>query len=95
MTRVELLNPNTGRPDGTVDADKYEAMKAALLKVIPKDEAGVPFKELTELVRPLLPDEVYAGASIVWYVTAVKLDLEARGLLERVPKRRPQHVRRT
>ncbi|HJL18561.1 MAG TPA: hypothetical protein RMH99_23070 [Sandaracinaceae bacterium LLY-WYZ-13_1] len=92
--RVEVRNPNTGRSDGTIAADKYEAMKAALLRVIPDDEAGVPFRGLADRVRPHLPAEVFAGASVGWYTTTVKLDLEARGLIERVPKRRPQHLRR-
>ena len=29
----------------------------------------------------------------MWYVTTVKLDLEARGQLKRVPKSRPQRVK--
>ena len=31
--------------------------------------------------------------SVGWYATAVKLDLEARGELERVPGAKPQRVR--
>ncbi len=31
--------------------------------------------------------------SILWYVTAVQLDLEARGVLERVPESSPQKLR--
>jgi hypothetical protein len=31
--------------------------------------------------------------SVTWYVTTVKLDLEARGQLKRVPNSRPQLVK--
>ena len=31
--------------------------------------------------------------SIKWYLETVKLDLEARGVIERVPKTRPQLLR--
>jgi len=31
--------------------------------------------------------------SVSWYFTTVKLDLEARGILERVPGERPQRIR--
>ena len=31
--------------------------------------------------------------SVTWYVTTVKLDLEARGLIKRVTNSRPQVVR--
>lgn len=92
--RQEILNVNTGRSDGTIAKDKYDAMKKALLKVIPRRKAGVPFKGLADRVREHLPAEVFEGASIGWYVTTVKLDLEARGLIERVPGHSPQHLRR-
>lgn len=93
--RVDVLNPNTGRPDGTIAADRYEAMKEALLRVVPEDAEGVPFRGLADRVRPHLDPAVFEGASIDWYTTTVELDLEARGLLARVPEKRPQHLRRT
>jgi len=31
--------------------------------------------------------------SVMWYVTTVKLDLEARGQIKRVPNSRPQLVK--
>ena len=31
--------------------------------------------------------------SIMWYYTTVKLDLEARGLIERIPKTSPHQLR--
>ncbi len=93
-SRIEVLNANTGRQDGTIERDKYEAMKSALLTVIPNTMDGTPFKTLVEQVAPLLPKAVFEGASVPWYVTTVKLDLEARGLIERVPKKSPQHLRR-
>lgn len=92
--RQEVLNVNTDRSDGTIDREKYEAMKSALLEVIPEGEEGVPFGELAERVKPLLPEAVFEGASIGWYTTTVKLDLEARGLIERVPNASPQRLRR-
>lgn len=92
--RIEILNPNTGRTDRTIAADRYNGMKAAILKVVPRRKAGVPFSELRDRVQPLLDPVVFEGASIGWYATSVKLDLEARGLIERVPGVKPQHLRR-
>lgn len=93
--RVELANPNTGRADGSIAAEKYREMKRAILKVVPRAAGGMPFAQLRDAVRPHLSDRVFAGASVSWYATAVKLDLEARGVIERVPGVRPQHIRRT
>ncbi|MEM1418661.1 MAG: hypothetical protein AAGH15_27450 [Myxococcota bacterium] len=92
--RTPILNPHTGRDDGTIATDKYEAMKAALLAAIPPDDTGVPFQGLADRLRPHLDAAVFEGASIPWYLTTVKLDLEARGLLERIPGARPQRLRR-
>jgi hypothetical protein len=35
------------------------------------------------------------NGSVMWYVTTVKLDLEARGEIKRVPNSRPQLVKLT
>ena len=51
----------------------------------------VRFKDLPAAVEESL-QEPFVG-SISWYVTTVKLDLEARGLLERVPGATPQRLR--
>ena len=88
--KILALHPDPDRQPTNIDRDKYESMKSALLAVIPAEGEGVTFGELDRLVAPRLPEELWAGASIQWYVTTVKLDLEARGLVERVPKSRPQ-----
>jgi hypothetical protein len=49
------------------------------------------FKELTEEVRGSL--EGSFDGSISWYFTTVKLDLEARGVIERIPNKAPQRLR--
>lgn len=56
----------------------------------------MPLRDLKDLMKPHLPNgEVPRGGKAGWWVMAVKLDLEARGLIERVPKSKPQHVRKT
>ena len=92
--KFQTIHPEAGKQGTKIDAAKYEAMKAALLAVVPADDAGIPFMDLADAVRPHLPDELFANASVSWYVTTVKLDLEARGLIERVPGARPQRLRR-
>jgi hypothetical protein len=53
--------------------------------------------DLLDLVRAVavrVPRDLFRGVSLRWYTTAVKLDLEAEGLIERKPGSRPQRVRR-
>ena len=42
-------------------------------------------------VKDILGDTF--DGSISWYVTTVKLDLEAKGMIERIPKVSPQQLR--
>jgi hypothetical protein len=69
-------------------------MRAALLAVVPRGGDGVRFSDLAALVRGRLPRTAFRGASVPWYVATVKLDLEARGLLRRVPGSSPQRLLR-
>ncbi len=90
---VEALHPQGKSPTRVNKAD-YDAYRKALLRVIPRKKDGVRFMHLAELVEEVLPDDVLARSKPLWWVTTVKLDLEARGLIERVPGVSPQHVRR-
>ena len=54
----------------------------AILTSVPRAPRSVGFSALVDLVRRSLPaGEIPGGGSIPWYVTMVKLDLEARGEL--------------
>ena len=89
--RVLTLHPS-GKQGVRIERVKYDAMVAALLAVTPATAPGVPFRGLADRVRPHLPAEVFpAGVSVSWYVTTVKLDLEARGALRRL-KGSPQRL---
>lgn len=90
---VEALHPQ-GKGPTRVNREDYDAYRRALLRVIPRRKGGVAFMDLSDLVRQVLPEDVRARTKAGWWVTTVKLDLEARGLVERVPGMVPQFVRR-
>ena len=90
MERIMTLHPEPGKSGVNVSRKKYDAIRAAILESI-RDHGGITFKDLTQDVRGKL-ESSFEG-SISWYVTTVKLDLEARGLIERVPRSRPQRPR--
>lgn len=92
--RILTLHP-AGKQGVNIVRDKYDAMRAALLEVVPNSSDGVLFGDLAGLLAPRLDPAVYPpGAPFIWYQVAVKQDLEARGELEIVPRSRPQRVRR-
>jgi len=87
--RIKTLHPD-GKQGVNIDKAKYDAVAAAILAAI--DGAGVlPFGDLAAAVTSRLPAEF--DGSIGWYTTTVKLDLEARGRIERVPGATPQQLR--
>ena len=94
--QVVARNPKKGKQPKRIDAEKYEVMRKALMKAIPSNKAGVRFMDLFDTIGQLLPrSSLPGGGSLSWYLTTVKLDLEARGLIERIPHSVPQRLRRT
>ena len=91
----EALHPDPTKNGVRVTKATYDAYREALLKVIPADEEGIEYGALADAVSPYVPQEIYTTTSPGWWVTSVKLDLEARGLIERVPQKRgKQRVRK-
>lgn len=88
--KTEIANVNVPGRTTFVDTDRYEAMRAALLKVTPRKPPGLSAAEMVEQVRPLLPEALWPGGEKVgWWQKTVQLDLEARGLLVRDAGARP------
>ena len=90
----EALHPDPTKQGTRVTKQYYDAYKAALLEAIPADEDGIFYGELPDVVEPLLDADTAANTKTMWWVTCVKLDLEARGLIERVPGKGKQRVKR-
>ena len=98
--KVLALNPDPDKQGTRIDRWKYEAVQKALLEIIPRKgrilpdgDEGVPFGELAKRVKKMLPrKKLEALGSVGWYTTVVKLDLEARGEIRRVPGSRPQRL---
>lgn len=89
--KVQTLNPDPGKKGVRIDRDKYDAIRAAILAALEEREPQ-GFYELLHSIEPGLQGR-FEG-SIGWYYTTVKLDLEARGEVERIPGTSPQQIRR-
>lgn len=67
-----------------VDKAKYEAMKKALLRVLPKETPGLTVSEAKEKLLPFLDQDLFPGGEKAgWWLKAVQLDLEAKGVIQR------------
>jgi Family of unknown function (DUF6958) len=92
--KIQLLHPD-GRTAPRLDKSKYTLIRAILLDIVPRSTAGIPFIGLAGQVTKALTHEQLADlGSVGWLTTNVKLDLEARGEIERVPGSSPQRLRR-
>ncbi len=79
---------NVGQPGKTyrVDADKFNAMRAAVLKVLPSAAPGMAVADLIAAVKPHLPQDLFPGGEKAgWWVKGVHLDLEAKKIVARTP----------
>lgn len=93
--KAKVLNVNHPGTSASISQERYDLISAAILAVVPKGNESVEFKRLAGLVKDRLSaKERDAVGSVNWYVTTVKLDLEARKRIERVPGSNPQRLRR-
>ncbi len=84
------VNPDA-KPTG-IDTDRYYQMKAAILDEICGRKLAIAFSDLAPTLASRLTGPVWRGASIKWYATTVKTDLEARGLIHRIQIRNRQFL---
>jgi hypothetical protein len=65
--KIEIENVMSPGHIVRVDADKYEAMKRAFLKVLPKKSPGLTATEIGEAILLHLPDDLFPqGAKAGW-----------------------------
>ena len=91
---VEVKNVNHPGQVKLVDAAMYDAMRWAVLKVLPKSPPGLTVDDMYGKVATQLPKRLFpGGAKAGWWAKTVQLDLEAKGLIAR-EKTRPMRLRR-
>jgi hypothetical protein len=88
--RIFTRHPEAGKQGVRISRSKYDTVRGAILEAL-RRKREVTFGELTEAMQDKLAGRL--DGSITWYMTTVKLDLEARGEIARVPGSRPQRMR--
>jgi hypothetical protein len=82
--KIEVENPNTPGRTEHLDRAKYEAMRDALLSVLPDSPPGQKVAEAKDALLPRLDQDFFpGGAKAGWWLKAVQLDLEAKKIIAR------------
>ena len=77
--QIQTLHPQAGKTNKRISLEKYLVIKENILSILNKTEPT--HTELMEKLYENLKDSFEGG--IQWYGEIVKLDLEARGIIER------------
>jgi len=86
---IRTLHPEK-KQGVNISREKYEVIRKAILSALDKQKE-ISFMNLSRAVEKQVNGN-FEG-SVTWYVTTVKLDLEARGVIKRVHNSRPQLLR--
>jgi len=87
--RIVTLHPE-GKKGVNILKRKYQQVKDTLIKIL-NEQGEIEFKKLNRLAVEELTGKF--DGKIDWYVVLVKLDLEARGVIQRVPNTSPHRVK--
>ena len=93
--KVTVENINHPGDRRAVDGARYEAMRKAMLTVLPRKLPGLTPAEILAAVLPILPQAAFPGGQRAgWWSKCVQLDLEAKGLIVRDRAARPLRLTR-
>ena len=91
MTEPKILTLHPEGKNGVnISLLKYEQIRDFIIKTL-KEQEEFTFSALTQLAKKQLSGRF--DGNIPWYVVSVKLDLEARKIIERIPKTSPHRLR--
>ena len=89
IKRIHTSHP-AGKKGVNISAEKYGKIRDTLISIL-KENGQITYRELNKMAVERLKDN-FEG-SISWYVVTVKLDLEANGIIERIPGSSPHQIK--
>lgn len=87
--KIVTLHPE-GKKGVNISKQKYDFIRNYILATL-SEKKEISFEALTDLAVRELSGQF--DGKISWYIITVKLDLEARHQIERVPNTNPQKLR--
>lgn len=103
MASIQAQNVNHPEHRENLNVDKYTIIREAMLSALPTQDSGenMLFSTLEDCVHAYLKENEVPKAlfpksgSVRWYTKTVQLDLEAKGLIERLPNESPIRLRKS
>jgi len=93
--KILCETPTAGKAGTRIPKWKYDAVRKAIRKVVPRSKEGIEFRELPTLVEQALSTAAHRSlGSVAWHTVTVKLHLEVLGEMERIAGSNPQRIRR-
>ena len=83
--KLLTLHPDPQKKGVNINKEKYQIIRSEILSLLRKDP--LPHNRLDNLVKSRLKKRF--DGSVSWYLETVKLDLEARELIERDNNTKP------
>lgn len=87
--RILTLHPK-GKKGVNILKRRYNQIKDFILKIV-TENTEITFEDLSDLAVKELT-KTFDG-KVIWYLVTVKLDLEARDIIERIPKTSPHKIK--
>jgi len=87
--RIMTLHPQ-GKQGVNILQRRYDVIKKFILDTV-HEYGEITYSELTDIAVDDLSRSF--DGKVVWYIVSVKLDLEARNIIERIPKTSPHKLR--
>lgn len=89
--KILTLHPE-GKQGVNIRRKLYDQVANVIIEVMEDGGGEMTFQQLSKAAKEILKAADFEGKPM-WYITTVKLDLEARDILERVPQKSPQLLR--
>lgn len=87
--KILTLHPQ-GKKGVNILKRRYDVIKEYILQTV-KEHTEISYSKLDDMANRDL-SKTFDG-KVSWYIVSVKLDLEARGIIERIPKTSPHKIR--
>ena len=88
--KILARHPDKTKQGVNISKEKYDTIREQIIAALGGGKE-LTLKELIAAVKKQLKGKF--DGSISWYTTVVKLDLEARKVIERAPGSKPQRIR--